>query len=451
MNAESITIENAPTTAPSNQPEADPSWSLARRVAFRFLSVYFILLFFPWPLPPVLPVGGEWLNNFFTESIWAPVIRLVAKYILRLPNEVSSVQTDSGDRLFDYVQIFVCFCLSVIVCAIWSYVQRRKTSHEKLEAAFRIWLRYTLAVVMISYGTIKVVQLQFPTPGPTQLLRTYGESSPMSLLWTFMGFSKAYGFFGGLMEIIPALLLYFRRTALLGALMLIAVLSNVVMLNFCFDVPVKMYSLHLLIMASLIALPDLQRLWHFFLENAPTAAAAVRKPFEKRSHERARIVAKILFIGAALALEIQGVWQGANERGPLAKNPPHMGAYEVVSFTRNGVDVPPILTDSTRPRYVVLRRFQDKLATSVRMLGGQTKHYLAEIDTEKKSLALGTKEDEKPTEFVLTFTDADGVLETLEGTLEGAKVKFQLRKYQTHEFPLMNRGFHWVNEFPYNR
>lgn len=451
MTTEAITIENAPSTSPSNASNIDPSWSLPRRILFRFISVYFILLFFPWPLPPVLPVLGEWINNFFTESIWAPVIRLVARHVLRLPEEISHASTGSGDKLFDYVQIFVCFCISVVACGIWSYVHRAKTNHKKLEAAFRIWLRYTLAVVMISYGTAKILPLQFPSPGPMQLVKTYGESSPMNLLWTFMGLSKFYGLFGGIMELVPALLLFYRRTALIGALMLIAVLSNVVMLNFCYDVPVKTYSSHLLIMAFLIALPDLPRLWQFFIKNAPTVPAPVRKPFEKRSQERARIIAKTLFIGAALALEIQGTYQIAKERGPLAKIPAHYGTYEVVSFSRDGQDVPPLLTDNTRPRYFVLRGFQDKLAASFRMVGGQTKHYLAEVDSEKKTMALGTKEDEKPTEILLNFTDTLGVFETLEGTMDGSLVKLHLRKYNPQDFPLMNRGFHWVNEFPYNR
>jgi hypothetical protein len=45
---------------------------------------------------------------------------------------------------------------------------------------------------MIVYGAVKVIKLQFSYPGPDTLLHTFGESSPMHLLWTFMGASDGY-------------------------------------------------------------------------------------------------------------------------------------------------------------------------------------------------------------------------------------------------------------------
>ena len=80
-----------------------------------------------------------------------------------------------------------------------------------------------------------------------------------------MGASTAYQMFAGLAEVLAGLLLLFRRTALLGALLCGGVLANVVLLNFCFDVPVKIYSSHLLLMAVCIIYPDTGRLVSFFL------------------------------------------------------------------------------------------------------------------------------------------------------------------------------------------
>jgi len=45
------------------------------------------------------------------------------------------------------------------------------------------------------------------------------------------------------------MLLLFRRTVTLGAIASAAALLNIVLLNFCYDVPVKLYSAHLLLMA----------------------------------------------------------------------------------------------------------------------------------------------------------------------------------------------------------
>jgi hypothetical protein len=40
---------------------------------------------------------------------------------------------------------------------------------------------------MLVYGFIKVFPTQFHLPGPGRLVQPYGDSSPMALLWTFMG------------------------------------------------------------------------------------------------------------------------------------------------------------------------------------------------------------------------------------------------------------------------
>jgi hypothetical protein len=49
--------------------------------------------------------------------------------------------------------------------------------------------------------------------------------------------------------VVGGALLLFRRTTTAGALVLIAVLTNIVTLNFSCDVPVKLFSSHLLLMA----------------------------------------------------------------------------------------------------------------------------------------------------------------------------------------------------------
>ena len=71
----------------------------------------------------------------------------------------------------------------------------------------------------------------------------------MGLLWTFMGASESYTIFSGISEMAGGLLVTARRTTLLGALVCIGVLGNIVMLNFSYDVPVKLLSCHLFAMA----------------------------------------------------------------------------------------------------------------------------------------------------------------------------------------------------------
>src|SRR5437763_16588523 len=118
---------------------------------------------------------------------------------------------------------------------------------------------------MITYGAMKVIKLQFSYPGPDRLLETYGESSPMRLLWTFMGASDEYTWFTGAGEMLGGLLLCTRRTTLLGALVSFGVMLHVAVLNFCYDVPVKLFSTHLVLMSVFLTLPDLPWLAKVFV------------------------------------------------------------------------------------------------------------------------------------------------------------------------------------------
>jgi hypothetical protein len=45
--------------------------------------------------------------------------------------------------------------------------------------------------------------------------------------------------------------------------------------------------------------------------------------------------------------------------------------------------------------------------------------------------------------------DADRVV--LQGTLGSDAVAIRLRRIYTSKFLLVNRGFHWINELPFNR
>lgn len=448
-----LPISSSSQSAPPTD-DSPPAWSLSRRIGFRFVALYFVLLYFPAPLTNVMPVVGEIIDDFLTNSIWLRIDRIVAKYMLRLPGELNHEITGSGDTLFDYVHMFTIFCLAAIITGIWSYVQRNRKEHVEIESAFHIWLRYTLATVMMIYGAMKVVKLQFPTPNAIQLIKTYGDSSPMNLLWTFMGFSTPYTFFAGFMEFVPALLLFFRRTALLGALMLAAVLTNVVLLNFCYDVPVKLFSSQLLVMAILIVVPDTKRLVQFFLQNKPSEPVPPRKPFARRWKERTRIVAKSVFIALAVGMQVYGTWTGAHEYGPLAQQLPLHGAYEVDSFVRDGQEIPALLTEGRRMRYFILRGSAETPFAAFVMMNRDRKFFMAKVDTEKKTLWFnGPKKEaeEKAPEFTWQYSEPQTDIVDLEGTFEGSAIRVTMHKVKTDEFLLMNRGFHWVSEVPFNR
>ena len=153
-------------------------------------------------------------------------------------------RSDTGDKTADWIWLLVIASVAAIAAVVWSVLDRRCAHDDRLRDLLRTVMRYTVAYVLFGYGISKLWVDQIQPLSPGNLAQRIGDASPMGLLWTFMGASRAYTAFAGAAEVIGALLLLSRRTTLLGALILAGVLLNVVLLNFCYDVPVKINSTH---------------------------------------------------------------------------------------------------------------------------------------------------------------------------------------------------------------
>jgi hypothetical protein len=73
--------------------------------------------------------------------------------------------------------------------------------------------------------------------------------------------------------VIGGVLLLFRRTTLLGALVVAIVMMNIAAINFFYDVPVKLYSSMLFLMAVFLMAKDFSQLLNALILHKPSAAA----------------------------------------------------------------------------------------------------------------------------------------------------------------------------------
>jgi uncharacterized membrane protein YphA (DoxX/SURF4 family) len=199
---------------------------------------------------------------------------------------------------------------------VWSVLDRHRREYTKLHRWLRVLLRFSLGFTMCVYGAAKVIKSQFPFPHYERLLEPYGMSSPMALLWTFMGYSMPYNVFAGAGEMLAGILVFFRRTTTVGALLGIAVLSNVVMLNFSYDVPVKLFSSMLLLMSIFLVLPDARRLIDAFLLNRPVAPRTMLPLFSARWKNRAAVAGGVLFAAWSVFATLRQSAQGRRSAQP---------------------------------------------------------------------------------------------------------------------------------------
>ena len=71
---------------------------------------------------------------------------------------------------------------------------------------------------------------------------------------------------------------------------------NVVMINFCYDVPVKLFSSHLLAMALFLILPDLRRLIDVFVRDRSVEPVEIRPLFRPPWLRRGSLVLRPLLV-----------------------------------------------------------------------------------------------------------------------------------------------------------
>jgi hypothetical protein len=275
----------------------DTSWSVIERILFRFSFCYITLYYAPSILE-FLPGTGLLMN--WISYWWRLLVYELAGVT------APSQPTGSGDTFSAYIAQLLILIFSAAISIIWSISDRRKGNYIRLHGWLRVLARYALAFVLLSYAFAKVIPTQFIPLQNAQLAETYGRSSPMGLLWRFMGFSTAYTIFGGCAELLPAFLLLFRRTALLGSVLAFIVMLNVVMLNLCYDVPVKLSSINLLLLSAFLILPDMSRLYQFFVLNAPTEPSDLREPvLSNISIRRTALVLKYTALVILLSLSIK--------------------------------------------------------------------------------------------------------------------------------------------------
>jgi hypothetical protein len=307
---------------------------------------------------------------------------------------------------------------------------------------------------------------QFPPPGVERLLQPYGESSPMGLLWTFMGASKAYTLFAGLSEYLGGALLMFRRTATLGALLTAGVMTHVVVLNFCYDVPVKLFSAHLLLMAISLLLTERCRLMNILLRNRPVEAVPPRLPYRLSWLNGMHVGIKWLLVALIVLSSMSGLifsWVQARSQD-AATAPVWYGTYAVESFARDDVPMPPVLTNATRWHRLAIARYPDfNVLTngamfgwnhylSIRCMTGETTNFTFELREDAHELRVKPSTSRSTNApIVFKYSEAGTNLVALEAAFPDGLVKARLKRVERSQFLLVNRGFHWINEYPFNR
>lgn len=423
-------------------------WNLPTRIAFRFCVVYLSLYgLFVQLVGTLISIPKVDIPDLSSLPPLRPVVFWVAGHIfgLRLPLVYSG--SGSGDKTYDWVMVLCFLMIAAVATVVWSVLDRKRLSYPRFHAWFRLFLRFGVAGQMLTYGIVKLFPLQMPYPSLTRLLEPYGNFSPMGVLWYSIGASPAYEMACGSAELLAGVLLLIPRTALLGALVTMGVTSEIFILNMTYDVPVKILSSHLLLMALFLAAPELSRVADFFLRDRAVGRSLQPSLFRTARANRFAVIAQMVFAVWLIGNVVYGAWSGWSEYGGGAPRSALSGIWTVDHLSIDGQERSPLLNDYGRwkrvvfdyPEYMSYQRMDDSFAG-----------YGAAIDTKSQTIAL-TRSDDKKFKGSLHYQRPKPDQLVLDGDVGGHPMHMQLALMDRNQFTLVSRGFHWVQDYPFNR
>jgi hypothetical protein len=97
-------------------------------------------------------------------------------------------------------------------------------------------VRWIVAIITLIYGIAKIIgpQLKY---GWDNIAFHRGDPELFRMVFYFYGYSRMYGTFIALCEIVPAVMLFVPRLATLGAAAIFAIMLNITVMDVAFGLP----------------------------------------------------------------------------------------------------------------------------------------------------------------------------------------------------------------------
>ncbi len=423
-------------------------WGLAARIAFRFCFLYFgLYCLLTQIFGFLLPLPGVEIPNPGTLPPFREIVIWTAGHVFRYKKALVYTGSGSGDKVFDWVQVFCMLGVALAGTCIWSALDRRRDHYDNLYKWFRVFLRLALAGPLFEYGLVKAIPMQMPFPDLTTLLERFGDFSPMGVLWSSVGASPGYERFVGCAELLAGVLLVIPATAMLGALICLIDMTKVFVLNMTYDVPVKLFAFHMMLMAAFLLIPERSRLVQFCLRDCAVARPATRRFFAGQRANWIAVAAQLIFGLLLFGTTLYGAIRDWSKYGGGAPKSPLYGIWNVDEMSIDGIVRSPLLTDYDRwrrvvfdfPESMVFERMDDSI-------GG----FAVSFDAKRGSLALKKRADQKWKGRLTVHHQGPGRM-TLDGQLGQHTTYMRLSLMDHNKFLLIRRGFHWIQDYPFNR
>ena len=287
----------------------------------RFLEKSLALFFvFGFLFIPLTLNGKDWQFQL-TKVLFSKPIAFIQ--MLFFPQALRSIDF-SSDTIALNLLLLLLFLLAIVSVFLLHFL---KIKTDNMVLISRVISCYYIVFILIIYGFDKVFKAQFYLPEPNILYTSFGNLSKDILYWSTLGTSRFYSISMGIIEIVTAILILFKRTRILGLLISIGVFVNIILINFGFDISVKTFSIFLLLVTLFSVYPNLKMLINFLVfqkreQLMHTNQEIISNPFLK-------IWIKFIVVGLLFLQILFPYFQSQNFNDDLQVRPFLHGAYQV--------------------------------------------------------------------------------------------------------------------------
>lgn len=423
------------------------NWPIWRKISFRFFFIYFCLFVLNFEIISDVP-GVSYLVKLQNFTLGA-LVEAANKYIFHI-REVLVPMAGSGDTSFGWAQLYTYLLISLIGCIFWSIFDSKRNNYEKLDYWLRTSIRYYTIIILLLYGIIKIFLQQMIFPSISQLATPLGDFLPMRFSWLFIGYSEPYQIFSGTMEVFAALLMLYRGTLKFGLFVAFTVFINVMMLNLCYDVPVKIFSIQLTFACFYLLVNNFNHYFSFFVQNKITPSDnSYNFEYDQKWMKWGRIIIKTAFIIYALILPLYDTWNNYSDDSKSPDQKPfNSGVYNIKSYVVNKDTIPNLPEDTLRWKDIIFeKRKSGSINTSdtlFRYRYGRA-YFSYTVDTVANLLNIKKLKDDSTFIFSMKYQFLDSNNIRLKTRLRKDSLYIVITKSKKH-FQLAERQFHWLSE-----
>jgi hypothetical protein len=322
-------------------------WKAYQKVAFRMAFIFFVLM--------TIPENPGWYTQIF-QFDWTSLHYRDLYDVARFQPSLTR-----GGGLYGYTDWLIILGVAIAGGIVWTLLDRKRQSYNILYYWLTVIVRYRASIGIIGFAFTKVLPVQMPYPSIGILNTNFGDLTAQKIYWLSISIVPWYQVFAGIVELTAGVLLLFRKTATLGAIILFGALGDIVYVNFAYDGGVHVYSSYFVLFAAFLIAKDIPKIYNLLIRERYTVPVNFNIRFTENWLKTTRIVLKtgviVLFLFVFFYIQLNNFLYDPYKQ-PAAKGVSQLrGYYHVDEFRINNRVIPYSPQDSVRWQDVTFEKW----------------------------------------------------------------------------------------------